>query len=218
MKASKSWPWVLGAAIAGVGVGLLLGRTGQAAPGRIDSAPPTSRTARAPSTVVTPSPAGPVSESSPSASRRPGSSSAAPSAKAAPAEPVAAENTTDAAPPPDDWQKIPIDKAFGESLGSWENRKAFAKGMKAVDPFFSCVRAWKAPAHLDKLEIETELRLRSEEGALVVEDRLMLEGNVSDAGLEECLISGSRGRRIPIPGIEPGRQYRINWGGMAALH
>lgn len=139
------------------------------------------------------------------------------SANPAPAAGTTAEDTAQVPLPPDEWEKIPIDRAFGESLGSFETRKVFATGMRGLDTFLPCVRSWKAPPSLDKVEIETELRLRSEEGVLVVEDRVILEGNVSDAALEECVISGSRGRRIPVPGVEPGRRFRIKWGGVAAL-
>lgn len=218
MRPSHSWPWVLGAAVAGVVVGLVLGRTGQTAAGRIEPPASPSRAARVPTSSVAAPPAGAeVAPSSPvSRDLRP---PAAPKgARPTAAEPINNESATAAAPSPDEWEKIPIDRAFGESLGSFETRKTFANGMRGLDAFLPCVRAWKAPPNLDKVEIETELRLRSEEGVLVVEDRVILEGNVSDAALEDCVVSGSRGRRIPVPGIEPGRRYRIKWGGVAALH
>jgi hypothetical protein len=124
---------------------------------------------------------------------------------------------TEAPPPADEWDKVPIDTHHGESLGSLPTRQAFSKGMRYPDTFIPCVKQWRAPPQLDKVELETELRVRSEEGALVVEDVVILDGNVADAALETCVIEGYRGRRIPVAGVESGRRFRLKWGGTVAL-
>ena len=217
MKSSRTWPWVVGAAVAGIAVGLILGRTGQASAGRSGLTASEPRPVQAPTASAVAPSARPVVAPSVPAPRNPDPAPTAPPAKPAPDEAVAAENTTLTPPPPDEWEKIPIDKAFGESLGSFPTRKAFSKGMMNPETFLPCVKQWKAPPQLDKVELETELRVRSEEGALVVEDVVILDGNVADAALETCVIEGYRGRRIPVSGVEPGRRYRLKWGGVAAL-
>jgi hypothetical protein len=135
----------------------------------------------------------------------------------APATPDATAVATETPPPAVDWEEIPIDKAFGESLGNFPTRQAFSKGMRNPDTLIPCMKQWRAPPGLDKVELETELRVRSEEGALYVEDVVILEGNVSDEALETCVIEGYRGRRIPVTGMVPGRLYRLKWGGTVAL-
>lgn len=215
MRSSRTWPWVVGAAVAGIAVGLLLGRTGQGTsnrPGRASSDSRSVRTSIA--SVATPS-ANRRTEPPPSPPRGPETGPAA--IAPALAVPVDAASTSVTPPPPDEWEKIPIDRAFGESLGSIHTRQAFSKGMRHPDTFIPCVKQWRAPPQLDKVELETELRVRSEEGVLVVEDAVVLEGNVADADLEACVVEGYRGRRIPVTGMEPGRRFRLKWGGVVAL-
>lgn len=123
----------------------------------------------------------------------------------------------ESAPARDEWTSIPIDRAAGETLGSFPTRQAFSKGMRNVRPVGACVKQWPAPPGLDMVELDVELRIRSAEGELVIEDAAIIEGNVADAVLEGCVISGYRGRRIPVAGVEPGRIYRIKWGGTVGL-
>ena len=75
-----------------------------------------------------------------------------------------------------------------------------------------CTEAWTAPPEIRRLEMDMELRVRSVDDALVVEDVSILEANVSDASVERCVISELRGLRASAPGIRPGQAFRIRWG------
>jgi len=117
-----------------------------------------------------------------------------------------------------DWERIPLDRRFGESLGDFATRKAFSKRMGQPQTLPACIESWKAPPGLRHVEMTFELRVRSEDDALVVEDAVVTGGNVSDASLERCATAQLRGRRVSTPGIQPGLAFRIEWGGIQPLH
>ncbi len=123
----------------------------------------------------------------------------------APAAPLPAESAVN-------WEQIPIDRAFGESLGDLQTRKAFSAAMRQRLALSRCTEGWTPPPEIRRLDMDVELRVRSVDDALVVEDVSILEANVSDASVERCVISELRGVRAPAPGIRPGQAFRIKWG------
>jgi hypothetical protein len=80
-----------------------------------------------------------------------------------------------------------------------------------------CTEAWTAPPGVRQIDMKIELRVRSQDDQLVVEDASVIEANVSDAGLERCVVASLRGRRSPAPGIPPGQSFRIEWGAVKTL-
>ena len=110
-----------------------------------------------------------------------------------------------------DWEAIPLDRAGGESLGDVETRRAFAVAMRQPPALSRCTEEWAVPPGIRRLDIDIELRVRSVDDALVVEDVRVLEANVSDARVERCVVEGLRGRRAHAPGIRPGQAFRLKW-------
>jgi len=123
----------------------------------------------------------------------------------APAAPLPAENAVD-------WEQIPLDRTAGESLGDLQTRRAFSAAMRQRPARSRCTEAWTAPPEIRRFDMDIELRVRSVDDALVVEDASILEANVSDASVERCVISELRGLRASAPGIRPGQAFRIKWG------
>lgn len=116
-----------------------------------------------------------------------------------------------------DWEAIPLDRAGGESLGDVETRRAFAVAMRQPPALSRCTDGWEAPPGIRRLDMDLELRVRSVDDALVVEDARILESNVSDASVERCMVEGLRGRRAPAPGIRSGQAFRLRWGASKTL-
>ena len=111
-----------------------------------------------------------------------------------------------------DWEAIPLDRAMGESLGDITTHQAFSAAMRQPSLLPPCTDGWEAPPGIRRLDMDFELRVRSVDDALVVEDARMLEANVSDASVERCMVEGLRGRRAHAPGIRPGQAFRLKWG------
>ena len=111
----------------------------------------------------------------------------------------------------DPWEQIPLDRAGGSSLVAPSVRRAFAEALwKQRNPLLVCRKEWVAPPGVTHVLMEVELRVRSREEDLVVEDVVFLGGNVGDADLERCIAREVRGRRSEAPGIEPGRAFRMH--------
>ncbi len=216
-------PWVVASGAAGVLLGWLLG-TGALSPGPAGDpaprAPPPPPIADAPP----PPPAPPVARSVPAPPRpAPAPPATAPPATVPPGVGTPGRDVDDAPEPralpagSDPWEEIPLDSAMGESLGSLETRRAFSRAMRQPTALGHCMEGWIAPAGVVQVYIRTELRVRSEEDALVVEDAHVLESNVSDGYLERCLVGSFRGRRVPAPGVRPDQAFRIQWGSEVSL-
>lgn len=124
-----------------------------------------------------------------------------PSAAAAPAAP----------PEAIDWERIPFDEAAGESLGDVETRRAFSLALREKRVLGRCVQGWRAPAGVRKVDMQVELRVRSEEEALLVEDAIVRTTSVEDPGLVACVQVGLRGRRVPVAGVTSGQAFRLSW-------
>lgn len=116
-----------------------------------------------------------------------------------------------------DWESIPLDRAGGESLGDIGTRRAFSSAMRQPSLLPPCTGGWEAPPGIRRLDMDFELRVRSVDDALVVEDARILEANVSDASVERCMVEGLRGRRAPAPGIRPGQAFRLKWSASKTL-
>ena len=133
-----------------------------------------------------------------------------------PGKPVVSIQHAPAPPPPAEsavnWEQIPLDRAAGESLGDLQTRKAFSAAMRQRHALSRCTEDWTAPPEIRRLDMDIELRVRSVDDALVVEDVSILEANVSDANVERCVTSELRGLQAPAPGIRPGQAFRIKWG------
>jgi hypothetical protein len=111
----------------------------------------------------------------------------------------------------DPWEQIPLEPGAAGSLGPPSVRRAFAEAMsKPRNPVLVCRQEWEAPPGITLVMMEFELRVRSREESLVVEDVVFLGGNVGDAVLERCIAREYRGRRSEAPGIEPGRAFRMH--------
>ena len=161
-------------------------------------------------------PAAPREASPPAAPPGRGATGVSPDVKPVPGKPEVSVQHAPAVPLPAEsgvnWEQIPIDRAFGESLGDFQTRKAFSAAMRQPSALARCTEDWTAPPEIRRFEMDMELRVRSVDDALVVEDVSILEANVSDASVERCVISELRGRRAPAPGIRPGQAFRIKWG------
>lgn len=116
-----------------------------------------------------------------------------------------------------DWEAIPLDRAMGESLGDITTRQAFSAAMRQPSLLPPCTDGWEAPPGIRRLDMDLELRVRSVDDALIVEDARIIDANVSDASVERCVIEALRGRRAPAPGIRPGQAYRLRWGASKTL-
>lgn len=127
-----------------------------------------------------------------------------------PASPVEAIPTP---APAVDWESLPLighpPGAFG-SLAIW---KVFYAAMQGPEnPLTVCSTGWRPPPGFATMDLEAELRVRSLDGFLVVEDLIILGGNIGDSEFEACLVKQYRGRRAPAPKVESGRAFRIAWG------
>lgn len=112
------------------------------------------------------------------------------------------------------WEEIPLEGPPFRSLGSPKKAQAVSVGIRQRPALKECARDWRWPDGIARYDMVVELRLRSEEGALVVEDALVREANVSDAEIERCVVQELRGRRIEVPDTSAGRAYRITWPSM----
>ena len=111
----------------------------------------------------------------------------------------------------DPWEQVPLDRDWGRSIGSPSIGRAFAEAMpRMLGLLLACRKEWVAPPGITQVMMEMELRVRSREGSLVVEDVAFPGGSVGDADLERCLARDYRGRRVEAPGIEPGRAFRFH--------
>ncbi|HQR30957.1 MAG TPA: hypothetical protein PLL32_11150 [Anaeromyxobacteraceae bacterium] len=110
----------------------------------------------------------------------------------------------------DPWEQVPLDRDGTGPLGPKSVRRAFFEAMrKPRIPILVCRQEWVAPPGVNYVMMEVELRVRSQEESLVVEDVAFPGGSVGDAGLEHCIAREYRGRRSEAPGIEPGRAFRM---------
>jgi hypothetical protein len=172
--------------------------------------PPSARVPRAPEEPGVPAPPA-------TASRAAADTQAAMLGAVAPRPPEAAPGSGGEPSPlaVDPWEQIPLDRAGGSSPIPLPIRRAFGEAMwKQRNPLPVCRREWVAPPGVTYVMMEVELRVRSREESLVVEDVVFLGGNVGDADLERCIAREVRGRRSEAPGIEPGRAFRMH----SALH
>lgn len=110
-----------------------------------------------------------------------------------------------------EWQGIPLDKASGASLGDLSTRRAFSGAMRDPPALGPCTAGWTVPPGIARVDMTLELRVRSDDESLIVEDAHVTEANPADADLERCVVSSLRGRRVAAPGVPPGRTYRIEW-------
>ncbi len=100
---------------------------------------------------------------------------------------------------------------LGSDLGDVATKQAFARALRQPSPVPPCLVDWARPPGVRELRLDLELQVRSEEGALVVEDAMVREASLGDAELERCITSGLRGRRVPAPGATPGRSFLVKW-------
>jgi hypothetical protein len=133
--------------------------------------------------------------------------------RSAPQAPERPEASAHAPRPEVDWESLPVighpPSAFG-SLAIW---KVFYAAMQGPEnPLRVCSTGWRPPPGFATMDLEAELRVRSLDGFLVVEDLIILGGNIGDSEFEECLVKQYRGRRAPAPDVEPDRAFRIAWG------
>ena len=214
---TPSWSlrWLVAAALGGLVVAWLL----MASDGEESRVTPLTQVDDPGSTAPTPplaaaTPAG-RSSTTVGPARTPPEAQAEPSGRAEPTVPPSGQAS--AAADAVDWERIPLDRMFGETLGDMPTRQAFSKAMRDPPGLAVCTRDWQAPPGITHVEMKVEVHVRSEEGALVVEDARITRGNVSDSDLERCYENQLRGRRTAVAGIRPGQAFRLEWGGLATI-
>ena len=110
------------------------------------------------------------------------------------------------------WEDVELHaNSSGIGDGSFETRKAFTDGLRLALASSSCKDAWTPPAGLTKIEVSLELRIITKENRAIVSDVLVVGGNLSDSGLESCLIRRHKGLEVEVPGLEPNQQTRMKW-------
>lgn len=110
------------------------------------------------------------------------------------------------------WETIPLSRIPPSPFGSVETWHVFVRALRTPEsPLTVCSTGWRPPAGFATMDLETELRVVSKDGFLVVEDLIILGGNIGDSEFEACLVHQYRGRRAPAPTVEPGRTFRIAW-------
>jgi hypothetical protein len=116
-----------------------------------------------------------------------------------------------------DWQRIPLRELvdlFPAHPQAWQ---VFARAVGTARPFTTCAARWEAPPGIKVATTTLELRLRSRNDALRIEDVVILESNPADAVLEQCVDSSLRGREFPAPGMPPHQAYRYKWSAIKQL-
>ncbi len=214
----KAWRiWLLGIAVAGglaVLVVVLASRgDGAKTPDRRDSSPRLEMRPSPEPAVASPAGAAPR-QTSPVGNPEPVATGAGKPSAGTDGSPVTAPGAPDASDP---WERIPLDSGFGESLGDIPTRRAFSLAMRTPQALGACTEGWRAPPGIVRIDMKTELRVRSEQDALVVEDAVLRESSIGDADLERCLLASLRGRRVDAPGIQPGQAFRLAWRSVKGL-
>lgn len=116
-----------------------------------------------------------------------------------------------------DWQRIPLrelPELFPANPEAW---RVFARAVVDARPFTTCAAKWEAPPGIKVATTTLELRLRSRNDALRIEDVVILESNPADSVLEQCVDSSLRGREFPAPGMPPDQAYRYKWSAIKQL-
>jgi hypothetical protein len=110
------------------------------------------------------------------------------------------------------WETVPLSRLPPIPFGSVETWQTFVRALRTPEsPLTVCSQGWKPPPGFATMDLEAELRVRAVGGFLVVEDLIILGGNIGDSEFEACLVREYRGRRAPAPTVEPGGAFRIAW-------
>lgn len=129
-----------------------------------------------------------------------------------PAAPPDSRTEVAAAPGEVDWDSIPLSRIPPNPFGSVETWQLFLRALKTPEsPITVCSAGWRPPPGFATMELETELRVRVVDRFLVVEDMVVLGGNLGDPEFEACLVQHYRGRRAAAQAVEPDRAFRIAW-------
>jgi hypothetical protein len=112
----------------------------------------------------------------------------------------------------DPWRDVPVEHGPGPSLGSIESRRSVVEGISSFSKpaFAACFASYRPPADMDAYRLEIELRLLAREADYLIEDAVLVNANISDASVEECVLDIYRGKVVAAVPEQPGR-HRMIW-------
>jgi hypothetical protein len=104
--------------------------------------------------------------------------------------------------------------SIGDTVGP-ENGMALERGMKATYPKFrACAANYRPPESMKSngwWEGNVVLDVESSADGYEIVDATVDMADFADDSLESCLRARYKGVQVKVPGLEPGKRYRINY-------